>query len=61
MKNLQNVLGTHFIEEFKNVCTYTLYNSFLGGSQFILINSFIPTWTLLSWFKQYLLHLFWDV
>ena len=33
----------------------------LVGSQFILINSFIPTWALLSRFKQNLIHLFWDV
>ena len=33
----------------------------LVGSQFILMNSFIPTWALLSRFKQYLIHLFWDV
>ena len=32
----------------------------LVGSQFILINSFIPTWALLS-FKQSLIHLFWGV
>ena len=33
----------------------------LVRSQFILINSFIPTWALLSRFKQYLIHLFWAV
>ena len=33
----------------------------LVGSQFTLINSFIPTWALLSRLKQYLKHLFWDV
>ena len=33
----------------------------LVGSQCILINSFIPTWALLSRFKQNLIHLFWDV
>ena len=33
----------------------------LVGSQFILINSFIPTWALLSGFKHNLIHLFWDV
>ena len=33
----------------------------LLGSQFILINSFIPTLALLSRFKQYLIHSFCDV
>ena len=30
----------------------------LVGSQYILMNSSIPTWALLSRFKQYLMHLF---
>ena len=34
---------------------------FLVGSQFILKNSFVPMWALLSRFKQYLMHLFWAI
>ena len=34
---------------------------FLVGSQFIFKNSFIPTWALLSRFKQYLMHLIWAI
>ena len=36
-------------------------NLSLVTSQFILINSFILTWALLSWFKQYLIHLFFGI
>ena len=51
MKNFRNILRRHFIKEFKDVV----------GSQFSLIDSFIPKWALLSRFKQNLIHLFWDV
>ena len=29
-------------------------------NQLIFLTSFIPTWTMLSRLKQYLIHLFWD-
>ena len=36
-------------------------NLSLVGSQFILLNPFIPTWSLFPMFKQNLIHLFWEV
>ena len=48
LKNLNIFTEIHF----KNL-------SFVGN-QFILFSSFISIWALLSRFKQYLIHLFWD-
>ena len=55
------VLRRHLIKKFKDVNANALFNSFLVGSQFIFKNSFVPTWALLSRFKQYLMHLFWAI
>ena len=55
------VLRRHLIKKFKDVNANALFNYFLVGSQFIFKNSFIPTWALLSWLKQYLMHLFWAI
>ena len=42
MKDFRNVLRRHFIEEFKNVYTYTWCNYFLGGWR-AYFNKFIYT------------------
>ena len=56
------VLRRHLIKKFKDVNANALFNYiFLVGSQFIFKNSFVPTWALLSRFKQYLMHLFWAI
>ena len=52
------IVETFFLKNLKIMTLMHCATLSLVGSQFILINSSIPTWALLSRFKQYLIHLF---
>ena len=61
MKYFCCVLRRHLIKNLKTLTQMHCSTLFLVGSQFIFKNSFVPTWALLSRFKQYLMHLFWAI